>query len=150
MRGTLAILACAAGLSLPAGALAGTPPAGIAGFPPDATYDRLTPAQKEVLRARYEAMPEGDEPPYPAEGIGPLLRPLLDSAARMHMDGWIDAIVDVDSQGKATAVSVYQSPDPLLTKLVAALMMEQRYKPGRCKGTPCAMPFSLRLDLAAR
>ena len=125
--------------------------AGIASLPYDARYAQLSPAQKEVVRAHYEALSPDDEPPYPVNGVGTLMRPLLQSARHIHMNGRVDAIADVGPDGTVRSVSLYQSPDPVvITPLVTQLLMLQKFKPGLCKGTPCAMPFALRVDLGER
>jgi hypothetical protein len=122
----------------------------VGALPYDLRYSELSPAQKDIVRSTYESLAADDEPPYPAKGIGVLMRPLHASAGWMHMDGWVDAIVDIDAHGVPLAVTIYKSPTPLITQLVGALLMENRYKPGLCKGQPCRMPFALRVDLAAR
>jgi hypothetical protein len=123
----------------------------LSSLPYDLRYEQLSPAQQEVVRSRYDALSAGDEPPYPADGIGAILRPLQQAAGRIHMNGRVDAIADVGPDGTVRSVSLYQSPDPVvITPAVTQLLMLQKFKPGLCKGVPCAMPFALRVDLGAR
>ena len=121
----------------------------LASLPRSTNYDQLTPAQKDLVRSSYDALPADDEPPYPVGGMGSLLRPLLYSAHHIQMDGWVDAIADVGPDGVVRSVSVYKSPDPVvITPTMTQLLMLQKFKPGKCKGAPCAMPFALRVNLA--
>src|SRR5262245_6038659 len=41
-------------------------------IPLNKTYGELTPEQRAELHAQYEALPEGDEPPFPENGIKPI------------------------------------------------------------------------------
>ena len=134
-------------LAVATGACAGTA-TGLASLPYKASYDRLTPAQKDIVRESYDALPAEDEPPYPIDGIGALLRPLFYSSSHIHMNGRVDAIADVGADGVVRSVTLYQSPDPVvITPTVTQLLMLQKFKPGMCHGKPCAMPFALRVDL---
>jgi outer membrane biosynthesis protein TonB len=116
-------------------------------LPYDARYAQLTPAEREVVRSAYQAMPEGDEPPYPADGIGALLRPLLKAAHTMYIEGPVDALVEIGPDGAARSVEVYSSPEPMFTKVVVSVLMGASYKPAVCKGVPCTMQFPLRVKL---
>jgi hypothetical protein len=60
------------------------------------------------------------------------------------------ASVVVDSQGKPGAVTVYRSPDPQLSRLVAAALSFESFKPAVCHGQPCRMDYVLRLDFPQR
>ena len=123
--------------------------AGLASLPRSVSYEQLTPAQKDIVRSGYEALPAEDEPPYPIGGTGSLLRPLLYSAHHIHMTGWVDAIAEVGPDGVVRSVSLYKSPDPVvITPTLTQLLMLQKFKPGTCKGSPCAMSFALRVNLA--
>ena len=123
--------------------------AGLTSLPYGAPYDRLTATEKDVVRSLYEALPADDEPPYPVDGIGGVLKPLLYTAHHIRMDGWVDAIADVGPDGVVRSVSVYRSPDPVvITPTMTQLLMLQKFKPGKCHGEPCAMSFALRVNLA--
>jgi hypothetical protein len=118
--------------------------------PFDSTYDALTPDQKAVLFREYESLSPGDEPPFPLYGIRHLIRPLVPYAETWNPVGPLVASVDVDSKGGAIAVTVYQSPDVQLTRLVSAALSLEKYKPGACNGQPCRMEYVLRLDFPDR
>jgi hypothetical protein len=60
--------------------------------------------------------------------------------------GQLSMLVDVDEAGVPASVSVLKSPDDRLTKYVAAVLMEEKFKPGICGGLPCKMPFPFRMN----
>jgi hypothetical protein len=116
-------------------------------LPYDARYGDLSPAERDLVRSAYDAMPADDEPPYPAQGMGALMRPLVHAAHEMYIDGTIDALVEVGPDGAPRSVAVYRSPEPIFTKVVASVLMGASYKPALCKGVPCTMQFPLRVTL---
>jgi hypothetical protein len=119
-------------------------------LPFDSPYAALTPAQKDVLFNDYENLGPGDEPPYPYYGLHHVVNSLVTYAELNSPQGPLVAAVDVDSTGHAVAVTVYESPDPRLTKLVGAALNLEKYKPASCQGTPCKMQFVLRLNFPDR
>jgi hypothetical protein len=119
-------------------------------LPFDATYAQLTPGQKAVLASEYESLGPRDEPPYPVYGLRHLVRPLVSFIETWDPAGPVIAAVQVDSWGKASAVTVYQSPDAEVSKLVSAMLNFETYKPASCNGQPCSMQFVLRLDIPPR
>jgi hypothetical protein len=44
--------------------------------PLDAKYDDLTADQVRLLKSQYKNMGDADEPPYPKNGLGPIVRKL--------------------------------------------------------------------------
>ena len=46
-----------------------------------------------------------------------------------------------------TAVSVFESPDPEITRVAASVLMLSKFKPAVCAGRPCAMQFPLEVNL---
>ena len=121
-----------------------------AAVPFDGRYADLAPADRATLARDYESLPDGDEPPFPLYGLRHMIKPLVRYADTYSPVGPLVASVEVDSQGHATAVTVYKSPDPQLTQLVAAAMQFEPYKPGVCHGQPCKMSYVLRLDFPQR
>ena len=110
--------------------------------PPDKSYAELTPEEKQRIKSFYEPMTEEDEPPYPENG----LRPILEAARKLQrgVDGAMFLAVSVDASGKGTSVAVYQSPDEQLTRAMAGVLMFTRYKPAICHGVPCKMEYPFR------
>lgn len=119
-------------------------------LPFDATYAALTPEQKAVLFSDYESLGAGDEPPYPLYGIRHLVKPLVPLIETYDITGSVLAAVKVDSRGNGVDVTVYQSPDPQVSRLVTASLLFDKYKPARCNGQPCSMQFVLRADFPVR
>jgi len=119
-------------------------------LPFDSTYAALTAEQKAVLSDEYESLPRGDEPPFPAYGIRHMVRPLISFVETYNPVGPLIAAAEIDSRGNAVAVTVYQSPDPQLSRLVTGAMTFEKFKPASCKGKPCAMQYVLRVNFPGR
>lgn len=117
--------------------------------PLDKRYSELTTEQKNVVKSAYESMKDTDEPPFPANGLMPILKSLRAAHEQFGLKykGELTMYVQVDSQGKATGVSVVKSPDPEITKVMAYALMTQPYKPAVCNGTPCAMQYPFNAEL---
>ena len=114
-------------------------------LPFNRAYADLTVEQKEIVRNWYEGLAPDDEPPYPRSGLGPIYQRIGDAQRTLQAKGSARLDVEIDSKGVAQSVKVYESPDPNVTKLVAAVLMQADYKPGRCAGLPCRMwmPFQI-------
>lgn len=119
-------------------------------LPFDSTYSQLTPSQRASLASEYESLGPRDEPPYPVYGLRHLVKPLVPFVETWDPSGTVIAAVQVDSKGNASGVTVYQSPDPQVAKIVSGLLNLEKYKPASCSGQPCAMQFVLRLDIPSR
>ena len=115
--------------------------------PPDKDYAQLTAEQKELVRASYNNMPAGDEPPYPLGGLKTLYKGVADAQQILKTRGALNMMAKVGADGKVTNVSVFTSPDPKMTQIVAAMLVIQQFKPALCQGQPCAMDFSLNMNL---
>jgi len=119
-------------------------------LPLDKRYSELTLEQQGLLKSEYEAMPQGDEPPFPLNGLRGIYKVVSEGQDKLLVEGDLSMIVEINSQGKATAVSVYKTPSPEMTQLVAAVLMLEPYKPAICGGKPCAMAFPFRVTLGKR
>jgi hypothetical protein len=115
-------------------------------MPPDKTYDELSESDKSRLRNLYEQMEPGDEPPFPARGVGTLMRAMASVQRKLHVEGLVDIGVIVGPDGRANQVKVYSSPDPQLTTVVANVLMLEKYKPALCHGAPCTQEFPFRAN----
>ena len=120
-------------------------------LPYDKTYAELTPEQQHMLKARYVQMDEGDEPPFPVDGLGPLYK-ALSKANEIARGGFgkLELEVWVDASGAATKVEILHSPDAKLSQYAGNIAMLTKYKPALCKGTPCAMGFPVRINFVRR
>jgi hypothetical protein len=117
--------------------------------PINRTYAQLRPEHRQVLHNFYERIEPGDEPPFPADGLKPLMLALWNAQSRYLAKGNLTVVADVDVTGTVTKVDAYEAPDPELTKLVASILLLTKFKPATCKGVPCRMqyPFALKLDV---
>jgi hypothetical protein len=118
--------------------------------PFDKTYAQMSAEQKAVLAQDYESLAPGDEPPYPALGLGHVSSYMVRFAEMTDVTGPLVATVEVSPEGKARNVAVYRSPDPRLTSMVTTLLANESYKPGKCGGAPCAMSYVMRVDFPSR
>ncbi|TFV99535.1 TonB family protein [Oxalobacteraceae bacterium OM1] len=116
-------------------------------LPPEKRYAELTPEQQAYVRSLYESMPAGDEPPYPLNGMAPILQAIVDAQQVLRVEGPLSLEVRIDRQGEATAVDILKAPSPEMAKAAGSIAMLTRYKPAVCGGKPCAMAFPIRLEM---
>lgn len=118
--------------------------------PYDKRYAELTPEQQAAVKALYEQLGPGDEPPFPADGLAPILKAVAAAQQKLQVTGGLTMAVQVNPQGEATSVEVLRSPDPRMVQFVAAVLMLQKYKPALCNGSPCTMQFPFRMEFTRR
>lgn len=116
-------------------------------IPMDKTYRELSEEHKAMVRANYEAMPIGDEPPFPLEGLGKLYETLSKLSDKLDNRGDISVIVTVDSNGEGVSAKVIKADDAQIGRYAAQLGMLTRYKPAVCAGKPCTMDFVIRMRM---
>jgi hypothetical protein len=120
-------------------------------LPLDKSYHQLTDAQRAAVRAQYETMAAGDEPPFPAEGLGKIYDILHKIGAKMHTGaGTLSVLVHIASTGEPTSAEVLNAPDVEYGNMAAQVAMLTKYKPAVCGGKPCAMDFIIRLERTIR
>lgn len=118
-------------------------------IPLNKTYGELSPEQKAELHSMYESIPEGDEPPFPLEGIKPIFNAVKKAQAKREARGQLDLAVTVGADGTPTKVEDYSAvTDPEIVKFAASVLMSTKFKPAVCKGSPCAMPFPFKIKLS--
>jgi hypothetical protein len=117
-------------------------------LPFDKSYQELTPEQQAIVKANYESMGPGDEPPYPAKGLAPLYRVASQALSARREYGLLEMSVVVGADGTGKSVKIYQTPDDVTAKIVALAMMHEKYKPALCKGQPCEQEFLLKANLS--
>ena len=123
----------------------GSPGNAQAQIPFDKPYDQLSAEQKAILKRPYEAMADGDEPPFPIEGLRTLYAPITNFFQRLLISGTFYAEVVVGTDGMPVSISVFQSPDPQITRLVSGVVLLSKFRPASCQGSPCAMAFPVRI-----
>lgn len=116
----------------------------IANFPYDKPYAKLSADDRQMLRALYEHMGPDDEPPFPLRGYKTIFKALSEIQRNMLITGELDIAITVDANGDGTSVTIYKTPDADMARMVATLMMIEKYKPALCSGKPCAQAFPFR------
>ena len=104
-------------------------------------YEQLSAQQQAIIRADYDNLPAGDEPPYPIGGLAQIRKELIKAQATMRSDGPVTLLVTVDATGTPKSVAVYDSPDINATKVSTFVVMNTKYKPGKCGGVACRMDY---------
>jgi len=118
-----------------------------AAYPLKKKFDSLTPAERAGLRALYDGMPESDEPPFPKAGMAPIMGEVAELAGLAKVTGVVSIFVNVDAAGNATGVRIMKAPNTDIAKSISFILVQAKYKPARCGGSPCAMEFPFRFNL---
>jgi len=118
-------------------------------IPATKPYAELTPEQRQAFRAQFKSLADGDDPPYPVDG----LLPVAEQLAFVLADGkvgkgnlFMTVLVGADGQAKST--NVYETPDSRVSREAATVLVKTKYRPGVCAGKPCEseFPFTARFD----
>jgi hypothetical protein len=118
------------------------------GYPLKKRYADFTPGEKAGLRALYEGMPDTDEPPFPAAGMRAIIDQVAEISGLYKTYGFVSFFVSIDPTGNATGVRVMNAPTNIeATEAIAHVLVNVKYKPGRCAGKPCTMEFPARFNL---
>jgi hypothetical protein len=116
--------------------------------PFDKRYDQMTPEQRQRIKDRYEAMAPNDEPPFPADGLAPVMKGLLQAASAFHVDGPVEIETTIGPDGAARDVTFIRAPQNAQFKgTMTSLLMSTRYKPAICGGKACVMGFPLQVNV---
>jgi hypothetical protein len=116
-------------------------------LPFNKTYEQLTEEQQAKVKSYYVSMGPGDEPPFPAAGLGKIFSALQQVHGILLEEGYLDLGVMVDANGRAQSIKVYGAPDQQVARAMANVLVLQKYKPALCKGQPCEQEFPLRVKL---
>jgi hypothetical protein len=119
-------------------------------LPYDTPYAELSPQQKELVRRAYENLPDDHEPPYPLNGMGSIARQLIQVQQKLAVPGRLVAAAQVDANGDVQNLQIYSTPGEDLSRLVALVLMSEKFKPAICAGVPCAMDFPIRMQFQLR
>jgi hypothetical protein len=112
-------------------------------IPFDKSYAELTAGQQAIVKRRYIALEDGDEPPYPARGLKPIFEWLEKWGERLAEAGSLRLNILIDKDGKPLSVTNIEAPSPKMAEFATSVMASQAYKPAVCRGEPCAMMFPL-------
>jgi hypothetical protein len=121
----------------------------VTGIPVDKSYAELSPEQQSMVKAGYGNLGASDEPPYPLNGLKEISQRIANSEVSASVDGELVMQVDVSSSGVATAVTTVHSPNANIARVAAIALQREKYKPGICRGQPCAMPFIYHVELSS-
>jgi hypothetical protein len=115
--------------------------------PPDVGYEALTPEQKRTVNSYYQALEEGDEPPYPVGGPQEFVELISKISGKLRVRGKITIYANVGADGKVTSVGMVGLENPELRRFASAAAAVVAYKPAVCRGQPCAMTFPITLNM---
>ena len=119
-------------------------------IPLNKRYNELTDEQRQVLHSYYVALGPGDEPPFPSEGLEPLVKLLHRAQLKLKVTGPLYLIATVGPDGKPTEVSAVGSPSEEMTRFAASAVMLTAFKAAKCSGEPCKMQYPLALQFTMR
>jgi hypothetical protein len=111
------------------------------------TYAELTGEERGIVRSAYVQMGARDEPPYPRDGMAPILADVARIQAHNLGVGLLHLAVHVDARGEPQGVAVLASPGAAIDHAAAYALMHTHYKPALCDGAPCAGDFSFHYKL---
>ena len=118
-------------------------------IPLNKSYAELSPEQQSMVKANYGNLGASDEPPYPLNGLKAVSQRIANADVSASVDGELVMQVDVSSSGDPTGVTTVHSPDPNIARIAAIALQREKYKPGICRGQPCAMPFIYHVELSS-
>jgi hypothetical protein len=114
-------------------------------------YDRLTSQQRADFRAQFTNLAEGDEPPYPLDGLLPIAKSLVFVLADVTVplgEGDLFLTVQVDEKGEPLSTKIYASPSAAVSRQAATELMKVKYRPATCAGNPCSSEFPFTAHLS--
>jgi hypothetical protein len=112
--------------------------------PINRSYEELTGEQKNLVRDEYVKLGARDEPPYPLEGMTPILRELAKVSAQDFDSGLLHLAVRVDANGHPLGVAVLASPNRNMEEAMGLALLDATYKAAKCDGKPCEGDFSFK------
>jgi len=70
-------------------------------IPLNRTYAELSPEEKATLNSYYEFIGPNDEPPFPRDGLGPIIKAIQQGQEKRLARGEVKMLVTVGADGKA-------------------------------------------------
>ena len=115
-------------------------------IPPKKTYEQLNNSERESVRGAYENLAAEDEPPYPQEGMAPMIKAVAELQQDLMWTGKMLLIIKVDETGKATSVQFDPTPPTReFAKRINKIFATTKFKPAKCSGQPCQMKFPVKI-----
>lgn len=116
-------------------------------YPLDRAYNRFTEQEKQAFKDLYQPMLPDDEPPFPAQGMQPVIKMLARAIAQLNIEGDVTLHITVSPEGEATQFRIYQTSSQKAAETVAYVFTQTKFKPGLCDGKPCQMDFPFYTSL---
>lgn len=92
-------------------------------------------------------MRDHDEPPFPRDGLRPVLNAVWQGQQRALATGDLVLMATVNGRGEVEEVKAYGAADPALVDFASRVLLQTPFKPALCAGVPCRMDFPLNLSL---
>ena len=119
-------------------------------IPINKTYGELSPEEKEAVHRYYEVIETGDEPPFPAKGLGPIHDAVAKVQQKLLVTGQLLLVASVGPDGNVTEVKAIGSPSPEMVQAAGSIVALSKFKPALCKGQPCRMDFPFFFNFKLR
>lgn len=113
-------------------------------IPINRRYEELAPDEKSTLHSWWEQIADGDEPPFPADGLRPLHDAIRQAQQKLLVRGELFLIATVGPDGVVTEVKAIGSPSPEMTRAAATILALTKFKPAVCSNSPCQMDFPVK------
>lgn len=118
--------------------------------PFDKSYAELTPAQQAIVKQPYLTLEEGDEPPYPVNGLKQIFDWIRKAQDQVKVVGDLRLDVLVGKDGNPLSVTTVGTPSPEIAKFATLVLSKEKYKPAVCRGEPCEMVFPFRMKFTMK
>jgi hypothetical protein len=115
-------------------------------LPLNRSYEQLSPIERMIVHSLYEHIADGDEPPFPLNGLKDIYGPLDKAQQILADEGKLFVVATVGSDGEVKAVSVQEAPSKKMSTFAANVLLLTKFKPAKCSGQPCRMDFPVQLN----
>ncbi len=112
-------------------------------LPLDRPWEQFSAEDRARLRGQYQTLAANEEPPFPQEGMKPIVDKLRVVQKKLGIEGDMFAVITVDEQGNARSVSYLMTPELGDMGVITSILSGAKYKPAKCANVPCAMEFPL-------
>ena len=118
--------------------------------PADLPYSELNPYEKLMIKRRFPALQEDDEPPYPLYGERVFLESAHTLQGRLHLEGALAMAVVVGPDGNPLRIDNNTRADEDVLERIRDILMAIKFKPAICHGEPCEMRYPVRMTFTIR
>ncbi len=118
--------------------------------PFDLRYREMSSTLQARVKDAYGGLKDSETPPFPTEGMQAIYRPLYKANRALDDEGDVLAIAMVDAAGKVESVSMYKSPTDNVASMVNYILVNTKFDPATCDGTPCKMEFLFETRLEVK